>query len=39
VEIDYAAEAEATSEQVERMLAARGYQTDCDEGTFYAWRR
>jgi len=39
VEIDYAAEAEATAEQVERMLSAHGYQTDCDEDTFYAWRR
>lgn len=39
VEIDYAAEAEATSEQVEQMLAERGYQTDRDEDTFYAWRR
>lgn len=38
-EIDYAAEAGVTSEQVEKMLVARGYQTDCDDNTLYAWRR
>jgi FkbM family methyltransferase len=39
VEIDYAAEAGATSKQVETMLTARGYRTDCDDNTLYAWRR
>ena len=39
VEVDYAVEAEATRLDVERVLTARGYQTDSDEDTFYAWRR
>ncbi len=39
VEIDYSAEAEVTPLDVEKMLTARGYQTDQEEGTFYAWRR
>jgi len=39
VEVDYAAEAEATCLDVEKVLTARGYQTDSDEDTFYAWRR
>ena len=39
VEIDYSAEAEVTPLDVETMLTARGYQTDQEEGTFYAWRR
>lgn len=39
VEIDYSAEAEVTPLDVEAMLTARGYQTDQEEGTFYAWRR
>jgi FkbM family methyltransferase len=38
VEIDYSAEAEVTPLDVERMLTARGYQTDRQEDTFYAWR-
>ena len=39
VEIDYSAEAEVTLLDVEDMLTARGYQTDHEEDTFYAWRR
>jgi FkbM family methyltransferase len=39
VEIDYSAEAEVTPLDVEKMLTARGYQTDREEDTFYAWRR
>ena len=39
VEIDYSAEAEVTPLDVERMLTARGYRTDREEDTFYAWRR
>jgi FkbM family methyltransferase len=39
VEIDYSAEAEVTPLDVETMLTARGYQTDREEDTFYAWRR
>ena len=39
VEVDYAAEAGAARQDVERVLTARGYQTDSDEDTFYAWRR
>ena len=39
VEVDYAVEAGASRLDVEKMLTARGYQTDSDEDTFYAWRR
>ena len=39
VEVDYAAEAEATALDIAKMLTARGYETDRDEDTFYAWRR
>jgi FkbM family methyltransferase len=39
VEIDYSAEAEVTPLDVERLLTAKGYQTDREEDTFYAWRR
>lgn len=39
VEIDYSAEAEVTPRDVERMLTARGYQTDREEDMLYAWRR
>ena len=39
VEIDYSAEAEVTPRDVEKMLTAKGYQTDREEDTFYAWRR
>ena len=39
VEIDYSAEAEVTPLDVEKMLTAKGYQTDRNEDTFYAWRR
>lgn len=39
VEIDYSAEAGVTPLDVEKMLIARGYQTDREEDTFYAWRR
>ena len=39
IEVDYAAEAGATRLDVENVLTARGYQTDSDEDTFYAWRR
>lgn len=39
VEVDYSAEAGATADDVEALLAARGYRTDRDEGTFYSWRR
>ena len=39
VEIDYSAEAEVTPLDVEKMLTARGYRTDREEDTFYAWRR
>jgi len=39
VEIDYSAEAEVMPLDVEKMLTARGYQIDQEEGTFYAWRR
>lgn len=39
VEIDYSAEAEVTPLDVAKMLTARGYQTDREEDTFYAWRR
>ena len=39
VEIDYSAEAEVTPLDVEKMLTARGYQTDREDDTFYAWRR
>jgi FkbM family methyltransferase len=39
VEIDYSAEAEVTPRDVETMLEARGYRTDREEDTFYAWRR
>ena len=39
VEIDYSAEAEVTPLDVEKMLTARGYQTDRNEDAFYAWRR
>lgn len=39
IEVDYAAEAGATRLDVEKVLTARGYQTDSDEDTFYAWRR
>ena len=39
IEVDYAAEAGATRRDVENVLTARGYQTDDDEDTFYAWRR
>jgi len=39
VEIDYSAEAEVTPLDVERTLTARGYRTDREEDTFYAWRR
>lgn len=39
VEVDYSAEAGATRLDVEKVLTARGYQTDSDEDTFYAWRR
>jgi FkbM family methyltransferase len=39
VEVDYAVEAGAKSLDVEKLLSARGYQTDSDEDTFYAWRR
>ena len=39
VEVDYAVEAGATRLDVEKVLTARGYQTDSDEDTFYAWRR
>jgi FkbM family methyltransferase len=39
VEIDYSAEAEVTPFDVETMLTAKGYQTDREEDTFYAWRR
>lgn len=39
VEIDYSAEAEVTPLDVEKMLTARGYHTDREEDTFYAWRR
>jgi FkbM family methyltransferase len=38
VEIDYSTEAEVTTLDVEHMLAARGYQTDQEEGTLCAWR-
>ena len=38
VEIDYSAEAEVTPLDVENMLTARGYRTDREEGTLYAWR-
>jgi len=37
--IDYSTEAEVTTLDVEQMLTARGYQTDRQEGTLYAWRR
>ena len=39
VEVDYAVEAGATRLDVEEVLTARGYQTDSDQDTFYAWRR
>ena len=39
VEVDYSVEAGATRLDVEKVLTARGYQTDSDEDTFYAWRR
>jgi FkbM family methyltransferase len=39
VEVDYSAEAQTTPEDVARMLSARGYRTDRDEDTLYAWRR
>lgn len=39
VEVDYAAEAEATALDIAKMLTAHGYETDRDEDTFYAWRR
>jgi FkbM family methyltransferase len=39
VEVDYASEAGATRLDVAKVLTARGYQTDSDEDTFYAWRR
>ena len=39
VEIDYSAEAGVTPLDVEKMLTAKGYQTDREEDTFYAWRR
>jgi len=39
VEIDYSAEAGVTPLDVEKMLTARGYRTDREEDTFYAWRR
>ena len=38
IEVDYAAEAGATRLDVENVLIARGYHTDSDEDTFYAWR-
>jgi len=38
VEVDYAAEAEATALDIAKMLTAHGYETDRDEDTFYAWR-
>ena len=39
VEIDYSAEAEVTPHDVEKLLTARGYQTDREEDMLYAWRR
>jgi len=39
VEIDYSVEAEVTPLDVEKMLTAKGYQTDREDDTFYAWRR
>jgi FkbM family methyltransferase len=38
VEVDYEAEAEATADDVGRLLCAKGFRTDRDDGTFYAWR-
>ena len=38
VEVDYAAEARASADDVERLLTARGFRTDRDGDTFYAWR-
>jgi len=38
VEIDYSAEAEVTPGDVDKMLTDRGYRTDREEDTFYAWR-
>ena len=38
VEIDYSAEAEVTPLDVEKMLMAKGYRTDREDDTFYAWR-
>lgn len=39
VEIDYAVEAEVTPLDVETLLTGKGYQTDREEDTLYAWRR
>jgi FkbM family methyltransferase len=39
LEIDYPEEAGATLASLDGMLRAKGYATDCEEETFYAWRR
>jgi len=38
IEIDYSAEAGATPLDVETMLRAKGYRTDSEDNTLYAWR-
>lgn len=38
IEIDYAEEVGVTLKNVEDLLRANGYQTECRELTFYAWR-
>ena len=39
IEIDYADEVGVTLKTVEEMLRSNGYTTECDDLTFYAWRR
>lgn len=38
IEIDYADEAGASPDDVARLLRAKGFETECEELTFYAWR-